>query len=100
MPAYEATPEELAEYGNNLNIWEQIRLLSAWAPLLSFAQRFVIEPDPYRKSLIVGEAAEWVASRTDSTADDRLVKLAVDVLKTPQGEAMVRYFISLAQEAK
>lgn len=100
MPAYEATPAELAEYGNNLTIWEQIRLLSAWAPLVSFAQRFVIEPDPYRKSLIVGEAAEWVASRTDSKADDVLVKLIVDAVKTPQGEAIVRYFVSVAQEAK
>jgi hypothetical protein len=100
MPSYEATPEELAEYGSNLNIWEQIRLLSTWAPLVSFAQRFVVEPDPYRKTLIVGEAAEWVASKTDSKTDDVLVRLLVEAARTPQGEALVRYFVTTAQEAK
>lgn len=100
MPSYEATPEELAEYGSNLNIWEQIRLLSAWAPLVSFAQRFVVEPDPFRKTLIVAEAAEWVASRTDSKADDVLVRLIVETVKTPQGESLVRYFLAATQEAK
>jgi hypothetical protein len=34
MPAYEATPAELEQYGAGLNIWQQIALLQAWSPLI------------------------------------------------------------------
>ena len=90
MPNYEATPDELAKYGAGLSIWQQIALLQAWAPLIGYGQRFVNEADPFKKGLVVAEAAEWLASRTDSKADDQVVKLLADVLKSPQGEALVR----------
>ena len=91
MPDYEATPDELAKYGAGLSIWQQIALLQAWAPLIGYGQRFVNEADPFRKGLVVAEAAEWLASRTDSKADDQVVRLLADVLKSAQGEALVRW---------
>jgi hypothetical protein len=100
MPTYEATPEELDKYGAGLNIWQQIALLQAWAPLIGYGQRFVNEVDPYRKGLVVAEASEWVASRTDAKLDDQLVKLLADILRTPQGEALVRFVLMQAEAAK
>lgn len=100
MPTYEATPEELEKYGAGLSIWQQIALLQAWAPLIGYGQRFVNEVDPYRKGLVVAEAAEWVASRTDAKLDDQLVKLLADILRTPQGEALVRFVLLQAEAAK
>lgn len=91
MPNYEATPDEVAKYGATLSIWQQIALLQAWSPLIGYGQRFVNEADPFKKGLIVAEAAEWLASRTDSKADDQVVNLLADVLKSPQGEALVRW---------
>ena len=93
MPNYEATPDELDKYGANLNIWQQLALLQAWAPLIGYAQRFVQTVDPYAKAVIISEAAEWVASKTDAKADDQLVKMLADILKTPQGEALVRFLL-------
>jgi len=93
MPAYEATPEEMQKYGAGLNIWQQLQLLSAWSPLIGFGQRFVQEVDPYRKGLIIGEAAEWMASKTDAKADDQLVRLLADLAKTKEGENLVRWFL-------
>jgi hypothetical protein len=93
MPSYEATPAELEKYGASLNIWQQIQLLQKWSPLIGYGQRFVQEVDPYRKSIIVGEAAEWLASQTKAEADDQLVRLLADLLKTPQGEALVRWIL-------
>jgi len=91
MPAYEATPAELEQYGGGLNIWQQIALLQAWSPLIGYGQRLVNESDPYKKSIIVAEAAEWLASKTDAKADDQLVRLLGDIIRTPQGEAVVRW---------
>ena len=100
MPAYEATPAELEKYGAGLNIWQQLALLQAWAPLIGFGQRFVQTADPYAKAIIVSEAAEWVASKTDAKADDAVVRLLADILKTPQGEALVRFLLLQVEAAK
>jgi len=100
MPAYEATPDELNKYGAGLSIWQQIALLQAWAPLIGYGQRFVNELDPYKKGLVVAEAAEWLASRTDANADDQLVKLLADLLKSPQGEALVRWALLQVEAAR
>lgn len=97
MPAYEATPDELQRYGAGLSIWQQIALLQTWSPLIGYGQRFVQAVDPYQKGLIVAEAAEWLASKTDSKADDQLVKLLADILKTSQGEALVRWCLLQAE---
>jgi hypothetical protein len=99
-PTYSATADEYAKYGTNLNVWEQIRLLSQWAPLLGYGQAFVNQSDPYKKSLVVADAAEWIASKTDAQVDDQLVRLLADILKTPQGEALVRWLLLKAEAAK
>ena len=100
MPAYEATPAELEQYGAGLNIWQQLQLLSAWSPLIGFGQRFVNTTDPYAKAVIVSEAAEWMASKTDAQVDDQLVKLLGDILKTPQGESLVRWCLLQTEAAR
>lgn len=100
MPAYEATPAELEQYGAGLNIWQQLQLLSAWSPLIGFGQRFVNTADPYAKAVIVSEAAEWMASKTDAKVDDQLVKLLGDILKTPQGESLVRWCLLQTEAAR
>jgi len=91
MPQFEMTAAEAQQYGNTLNIWQAIKLLQTWSPLLAYGQRFVNTVDPYQKSLIVGEACEWLASKTDATTDDQLVRLLADVAKTKEGEALVRF---------
>ena len=93
MPDYGATPAEEAQYGNALNLWQSLMLLQRWSPLIGYGQRFVGELDPYKKSIIVGEAAEWLASQTAAQADDQLVRLLSDLLRTKEGEALVRWIL-------
>lgn len=91
MPQFEMTAQEQAQYGNTLNIWQAIKLLQTWSPLIAYGQRFVQTVDPYAKSLIVSEACEWLASKTDVTTDDQLVRLLADVAKTQEGEQLIRF---------
>ena len=100
LPNYEGTADEYAKYGNTLSIWQQLALLQKWAPLIGYGQRFVNEADPYRRGLVVSDAAEWLASKTSSQADDQLVRLLADVLKTKEGEALVRWCLLQAEGAK
>jgi hypothetical protein len=91
MPSYEMTAQEQQEYGTTLNIWQALRLLQTWSPLVNYAREFVATVDPYKKSLVVANACEWLASKTDSTLDDQLVRHVSDVLKTKEGEQLVRF---------
>lgn len=100
MPSYEATPAELEQYGNKLSIWQQLQLLQAWAPLIGYGQRFVNESDPYKRSIVVSEAAEWLASKTNSVADDQLVRMLADLLKTKEGESLVRWCLLQVEAAR
>ncbi len=83
--------------GEKMSMWEQIRLLNAWAPLLGYGQRYLAEQDIHRRSLVMGDAAEWLASKTASKLDDELVSRLVAILKTPEGEAMVRFLVTQAE---
>lgn len=93
------TPEELDQYGAGLSIWEQIRLFQEWAPLVGFAQRFTSETDAYKRSVVVAEALEWVASKTKSPLDDELVAKVVAVSKTKEGEDLIRWALAKAGAA-
>jgi hypothetical protein len=84
-----------------LSIWDKMRLLSEWSPLIGFGQRFIAEIDPHKKSIIVAEACEWLASKTRATnVDDELVSLLSAILKSPQGEALVRWAMLKVQEVQ
>lgn len=97
----EMTPDEFAKYGSSrLSIWQQLALLQAWSPLLGYGQRFVQEADPYKRSLIVSDACEWLASKTDSTLDDEFVKHLAPILKTPEGERLVRWMLMKVEEMR
>jgi hypothetical protein len=91
MPSYEMTASEQQEYGNALNIWQALRLLQAWSPLVNYAREFVATVDPYKKSVVVANACEWLATQTESPLDDQLVRHVADVLRTKEGEALVRF---------
>lgn len=100
MPAFEMTQAEAAQYGNKLSIWQSIALIQAWSPLIGYANRFVSAADPYAKSLIVAEACEWLAAKTDSGLDDELVKHLAAMVATPQGEAFVRWVVAKIEGMK
>lgn len=100
MPAFEMTAAEQAQYGDKLSIWQSIALIQAWSPLLGYGQRLLKEADPYRKSLVVAEACEWLASKTDSGVDDELVRHLSAMIATPQGEALVRWVVAKVEGMK
>lgn len=87
-------------YGDNLSVWEKIRILQEWAPVLTYVQAFLGVRDAHQKSLIVMDAAEWLASKTTGTkVDDELVSHLDAILKSEEGEAFLRWVLNKAGEA-
>lgn len=79
------------------SIFEQLKLLQEYLPLLGYGQRWLAEADPGRRALIVGDMGEWIASKTHNTVDDAIVRHLVAILRTNEGEALVRYLVSLGE---
>ena len=49
---------------------------------------------------MVADCAEWLASHTGSTLDDELVRHLAAVLRTPDGEKLVRWVLGKVSEMK
>lgn len=76
---------------------EQLRMMRDWAPLLGYGRRYVAATDPHERSLVIADLVEWCASRTTGTLDDRLARHIAAILKTPEGEALVRDLVSVVE---
>ena len=97
---YEMTPDEAQQYGEGLSVWRQLALLQQWAPLIGYGQRLVNEPDTFKRSLVIADACEWLASKTSSPLDDELVLHVGNLLKTKEGEALVRWALLKVEEVR
>ena len=98
--SFEMTASEAEQYGAGLSIWEKIALLNSFAPLIGYGQRFTQESDPFKRGLIIADACEWLASKTNASADDELVRHVAAVLRTPEGEALVRWCLLQVEALK
>jgi len=80
-----------------MNLFEKLRLLAEWSPLLTYMQTLAAEDDIHAKAVIVAEALEWVATRTEIEWDDELVSHVSDILVSEEGEAFVRWILEKIQ---
>lgn len=76
-----------------MNLFEKLRLLTEYAPLLTYMQDLVAEDDVHAKAVIAADAARWLAEKTDITWDEELIELVGDIIKSDEGEALVRWII-------
>ena len=80
-----------------MSIWEKIRIIQEWAPVLTYVQAFTAEKDPHGQAVIVADACDWLASKTDTKLDDELVGHLTAVLRSPQGESFLRWAVAKVQ---
>lgn len=84
----------------NITLWDKIRILQEWSPVVSYVQAFLAEHDTHRKALIVADACEWLASKSKNTeVDDELVAHVTAVLRSPQGESFLRWVLKKVEQA-
>ena len=84
---------------SRFTVWDKLRMLQEWAPVLVYVQDLLSTSDVHEKSLIVANCCEWLASKTEGTAvDDELVSHITAVLKSQQGEALLRWIVAKIEE--
>lgn len=95
-----ATPAEIQQYGANLSVWEALKLLQRYAPLVGYGRAFLATDDPYQKSVVVSDACEWIASQTAASLDDQLVRRVAAILKTKEGEDLIRWCVAQVEAVR
>lgn len=85
------------QFGAGLPIFEQLRLLAQWGPMLGYLQAVVTAPTARDKSLAILSALLFAAGKTQTTVDDDVVKHLEAMLRSPEGAA---FFDWLAKTIK
>jgi hypothetical protein len=78
-------------------VWENVRLLAEWSPLIAILKSIVSEDDVGKQAVHVTDALEWLAAKSKNKLDDELAKKIADIVKTPQGVALLKFVVQLAE---
>lgn len=79
---------------SEMSVWEKLRLLQEWYPLVTFIQAILATNDPHQKAVVVADACEWMASKSQTKVDDELVGHLSAILRSPQGESLLRWVLA------
>jgi hypothetical protein len=90
---------EFGAYGG-LSIVGKIALIAAWAPLLAKLEAITSAKTPAEKAVSIIAALRMAANKTTTVKDNDLLDLLENVLKTPEGLALVNWFALVASEIK
>lgn len=91
--------EQFGAYGG-LSIVGKIQLLAQWAPLLAKLEAVATAKTPAEKAVAIIAALRLAADKTSTEKDNNVLDLIENVLKTPEGLALVNWFALVAGEIK
>jgi len=76
-------------------IFEQLKLLAQWGPLLAKLQPVIQAPSAKDQAIAVLDALTFAAGKTKTTIDDDVIRHLEAVLKTPEGAALFNWLVAL-----
>lgn len=92
--------DESSEQFGSLSIVTKIALLAQWAPLLAKLEAVAVAKTPQEKAIALIAALKLAADKTATDKDNNVLDLIENVLKTPEGVALVNWFAIVAGEIK
>lgn len=82
------------------SILDRINLIAQWAPLLAKLEAIARAPTPHGKTLAIIAALRVAADQTGTPIDNTVLDHAEKILRTPEGAALVDWFVTLASFAE
>jgi hypothetical protein len=80
------------------SIIDQVRLVQEYWPLVTLGRQAIAESDPYKRAMLLADAVEWMASKSQTRLDDEAVRLITELFRTPQGEQLIRWALHKVEE--
>jgi hypothetical protein len=96
----DGSEEQFGQTYGGLSIVGKIALLAQWAPLLAKLEAVATAKTPAEKAVAIIAALRLAADKTTTDKDNNVLDLIENVLKTPEGLALVNWFALVAQEIK
>ena len=79
------------------SIIDDVRLVQEYWPLFTLGRQALAESDQYKRAMILADAVEWLASKSQTPIDDEAVRLITELFRTPQGEQLIRWALHKAE---
>ena len=73
------------------SIIDDVRLVQEYWPLVALGRQALVEGDQYKRAMLLADAVEWLASKSQTPIDDEAVRLITELFRTPQGEQLIRW---------
>lgn len=80
-------------YGSNLSLFEKLKLLAEWSPLLGRLQTVISATDPHEQALAIVGALEWAAGKTGTAIDDQAMEHIEAILRSEAGKAAFQWVV-------
>lgn len=80
-------------YGAGLPIFEKLKLLAEWAPLIGRLQAVLDANTPLERATGIVKALQWAAGKSNTTLDDEALYHLEAVLKTAEGQAFFNWVV-------
>lgn len=77
-----------------LSIFDKIKLLTEWAPVLAHAQAIASATTPHEQAVAIIDTLQFAAGKTDSPVDDEALQHLEDVLRTPEGREAFAWVVA------
>lgn len=85
-------------YGANLPIFEKLKLLAEWAPLIGRMQVILDAKTPYDQAAAIVSVLRWAAGKSSTDLDDEALFHLEAVLKSPEGQAFFKWAVAKVSE--
>lgn len=89
-----ANDEPIDIYGANMPLFDKLRLLAEWAPLIGRLQAVMDAKTPHEQSLAVVKALQWAAGKSGTEIDDEATMHIEAVLRSPEGKAAFQWAVA------
>ena len=80
------TPDEIEQEYGSFPLFEKLRLLAEWSPLLSRLQLVATARTPYDQAVAVVSTLQWAAGKSQTDLDDEALRHIEALLKTKEGQ--------------
>jgi hypothetical protein len=86
--------EENESYGAGMPLFDKLKLLAEWAPLLGRFQAVMDASSPQEQAVAIVNALQWAAGKSPTELDDEALEHIEAVLKSPEGAAAFAWVVS------
>lgn len=86
-------------YGAGMPIFDKLKMLAEWAPMIGRLQAVMNAETPEERAIAIVKALQWAAGKSSTELDDEALFHLEAVLKSEEGKAFFNWVVEKVQGA-